>query len=682
MNRIILSLAMFLLMACNRVEPTDASSDLNPDLPLELSVSAHSSTRGELVESASDMGTIGLYCAHTGEKGWSSDADFSKLNNSRFYISDQAEWSIDGDPEPWGYETMSDKYTFFAYSPHTKNTQGVTTNIVDGELIINYQVPTNSADQPDLMYAKPCKDIFPQVITGVPLSFYHVLSSVSFGVTTKTNTKITAIDITGVANQGTLEWNYTDNTPTWDLGESISEHFSVEVDNYTLDEDNSAQVNTDRGYLMMIPQKLPSGAKVTLTLDNNEVMELTIPANSEWVAGNRYHYVINLDEGSFIFDSSQISNCYIINPTPGEDTLVQIPIEDRINDFWLNYSGKNREEITSESSTLDYSVLLIWEDFDTKLSFTSDIVYDADGKMAAQLTLPACYQEGNLFFAVQEEDEDGYKTTLWSWHLWFTDYNPDAIAAANIYSIEAGADKAYERSGYEGKVHRYADVAGATDSVAVWSGIYKDKFIMDRNIGERDEYSADYGAGAVYYQFGRKDPLPGVGARDASGTYSTSMRNSSSIDFYLAVYYCYDYFYPKASVSYNWSDEDAARKGIYIWYDDTISSWGYTTGKSIFDPSPLGWRVPVICAWSNFHKTGSSQTNSDRDKSVGEYSMYGCRNPESSGSLTDAQDIGYVWSANQYDSESSYCLYITGTKVNAQKKIYVSYGLPIRAIQE
>ncbi len=662
------------LAACNEVETIDMASGISPDLPLNIVASTALTTKGELVEEAEDMGTIGVYCAMTGTEYWSSTTIFSKLNN-RCFTSNDGDWVIDGESESWGYENVSDKYTFFAYSPHTASAQGLYSYIKDGELMIDYTVPESSVNQPDLMYALPRKNIFAQVSNSVSLTFYHALSSISFGVVSSTDLKITAINIAGVVSEGSLEWDYDTNTPQWSLKDPTTDSFSVEIANYTLDSDNTAQLNTDRGYLMMIPQTLTYGAEVTLTLNSGEQRSLLIPAGSEWEAGLKYHYVIQLDDADcdFIFDSSQLSNCYIVNPTLGEDTIVQVPIEDRINDFWKNYSGYNTKKIKTKNTTEEYSVGIVWDDFDDNLAFTYEILNDSDSLMAVRLTVAAKYQEGNLVFSVMDDDD----SILWSWHLWFTDYNPDAIAAVNSSSIEIGVDKSYTRSGYEGAVHRYKDNSSANDSIAVWRGIYKDKFIMDRNIGERSTYSSVTGAGAVYYQFGRKDPFPGSCATYSDGATQPRYRMSSGFDFYQSVEYSKDLFISSSSSSDNWSAEESARKSNCIWFDENISNSDYSTGKSIFDPSPLGWRVPVIMTWNNFETTESSITGS-----VGIYSYYGYRNPNNYAALAQVEEVACVWSANPLDSETGYSHYYTKTEVTPASEHIFTYGMPIRAIQE
>lgn len=667
-------LALLVMSACNIEESNYVLDIPSAESPFEIYVSTSDFTKGELVEDPIDMGSIGLYCAMTGGEEWSSSTQFTKLNNRRFNVSDDGDWVIEGASETWGYEDVSDKYSFFAYSPHSDAAQGVSSTIRNGELVVKYIVPDSSINQPDLMFAVPRKNIFPQVAGGVSLSFVHALSCVSFGVISSLGIEITAIDISGVYGEGELQWDSLYNVPTWSLIGSKDDVFSVEIDDYTLDENNSAIANTGRGYLMMIPQQLSDGATVTLTLSSGETRILRIPDGYEWVAGKSYQYNVNLDdvEGSFIYDSSQISNCYIINAIVGDTAVIQIPIEDRINTFWYEYSGKTKIKIDEDTKVDDVLVEMVWEDFEGDVDFCYKALRDSEGKMAVFMTISSEKQEGNFVFVVSVLDSDGDYETLWSWHLWFTDYNPDAIAKSNESNIFANKDTLYTADGYNGAVHRYTDCVGAVDSEAVWSGIYKDKFIMDRNIGERDVPDETCGAGTIYYQYGCHVALPGVGAEYLSGSTVMPTKWVSGAEFYVTSFY-YDRFLYSYYEPYNWCTDSSARISNIIWYDKELLAEDYDEGKSIFDPSPLGWRIPVCYTWSNFTSA----------KSVGVYSNYGYRDAATYGKLTNPGTEAYVWSANKSENYGyARCLYISDDETLPTKNMYYTTALPIRAIQE
>ncbi len=686
MNRFFTSLSMILMLSCSTIESLTETNNTSPESFITISTQTTTYTKGELVEEPKDMGSIGVYCASTGSSKWMETTEFEKLDGNRYYYDDGA-WVAEDGEEPWEYETLDDYYTFFAYSPHRMDSQSLSSTTTNGELFVSYTIPTSSLEQPDLMIARPLKDTNPETVGGVPLTFFHALSSVSFGVISLSGATITGITISGVSGSGTVTWDYQTDAPKWSLGDISGDPYIVDIDSgYSLDADNAAQVTSDKGYLMMIPQELPNGATVTLSLDGMDDMVLTIPEGTVWSAGSKYHYVIQLEEEEedcdFIFDSDELSNCYMIHPVDNEDTIIQIPIEDRINDFWLNYSSDKAEKITENSTTDDFVIDMVWHDFDESFEFTSELTYDSEGKMVAKFVVPARFKEGNFVFVVSEivikTNTAPYKDAVWSWHLWFTDYNPDAIAKANLSQIQAKTDMAYTLDGYNGAVHRYKDASGIKKIRRVWNRIYKDKFIMDRNIGERDILTTNYGAGSVYYQFGRKDPFPGSCATYEGGGSDPSTRTQSSYEFLEGVWFHVDFVCSTEAGSGNWCGESAARNYNCIWFDEKISNSSYDTGKSIFDPSPLGWRVPVNDTWTSFDST----TGCNDVTSVGKYTYYGYRDPYDFAELTGKNSVCYVWSANPHGADTSYNLLYSSSKVSSSNTLIMTYGLPIRAIQE
>ncbi len=676
MNRLSLSLAMLLTLACNRMDIIETEEQLDPNQLISIVVSTTSS-RGAMVSEAGEMGTMGIYCAYTGGTGWYEGADFKKLDNSLYNIASNGDCTIDDTPVPWDYESISDKYTFFGYSPHSSVSDAISTRIDGGELFIDYTVPASSLEQPDLMISYPQKDIMPQISKGVSLNFIHTLAAVSFAVNTTTDITITAITIKGANDAGTLNWDYDNDTTYWNLTGSTEKVFSVDIGEYTLDETNTAQVTSDEGYLMMIPQTLDNGAQVTLELSNNTSQELTIPAKTVWLAGGHYHYTIALEDNDFIFSSSQVSNCYIINPVAGEPTIVQIPIEDRINDFWKNYSESGNKKITSDSQCNEFSIVTVWEDFETAVVFDEDnlptVIDDGTGSMAALFIFDEKYQDGNYVFAVRDSDND----VLWSWHLWFTAYNPDAIADANRSKITS-TQYEYSLDDYTGAVHRYPDSGGT-----VWSGIYDGKFIMDRNIGERTTYTSATDPGGVYYQFGRKDPFPSSDNPYNTADFYRLYANATGYTFQAAVEAPHTFIFSNSSDA-NWCGNLVARTpNTYIWYDEKQTVSGYSTGKSIFDPSPLGWRVPLNDVWSSFNgKISDCDKTSDIINIYQSYRPYGYRDSSSSTELTDTEVNAYAWGATTTTDRNGYYLNIGGDDMQLGCEFYLSDALPVRAIEE
>ncbi len=142
--------------------------------------------------------------------------------------------------------------------------------------------------------------------------------------------------------------------------------------------------------------------------------------------------------------------------------------------------------------------------------------------------------EGNALVAVKDTDN----RILWSWHIWVTDAPEE---------------------------HTYVTNEGKTFVV------------MDRYLGSTSGVIAENG-GALYYQWGRKDPFKFNGS-GLDVSFRTPFANLSE-----AV---------SAPMDYPQGDD---------WVTDMSTSLWSTTMKTIYDPCPDGWRVPSSEIWSGIRR--------------------------------------------------------------------------------
>ncbi|MFR9600888.1 MAG: DUF4906 domain-containing protein [Rikenellaceae bacterium] len=371
--------------------------------------------------------------------------------------------------------------------------------------------------------------------------------------------------------------------------------------------------------------------------------------------------------GEIDYRQRESSNCYILNPAASYERSYLIPIEDRITTFWNEYTSTPVGAITKDNWVVD----VLWYDCnddpiatDSSATLTRDQVRietcsEALQPEAIKVTLGQGFSNvGNIVVAVKQED-----TILWSWHFWITDYNPDsvdhvAVSDQYVYDVDSG------------EIHRYNGTLWETD------GQYENSFIMDRNLGARDaSYPSSYGAGVIHYQFGRKDPFPG----NASSITVTTTETSSGESFATAVQNPTIYYYYTNSF-YDWCSEVASYNTTCLWNDENASS---TTDKSIFDPSPLGWKLPITGTWSDFSTTTFTYDVFDGLTYNG-YAYYpasGIRG-SASGTLSYAGTYGYSWSASPNGSTHGRSLYLSSLSVSAVYGSYRATGLPVRPVKD
>ena len=256
------------------------------------------------------------------------------------------------------------------------------------------------------------------------------------------------------------------------------------------------------------------------------------------------------------------------------------------------------------------------------------------------------YREGNAVIAAK----DAYGTILWSWHIWLTD-QPDE--------------------------HVYPNNAGT---------------MMDRNLGATSATPGDVGALGMLYQWGRKDPFLG------SSSISSGTEAKSTITWPSAV----------STDSSNGTIEYAtANPTTFITFNSTNGDWYYTgsssvdntrwqSDKTIYDPCPVGWRVPdggSDGVWSK--ALGSSSTYSGTYDSTNKGISFSISSPSTTwypasgdrssggGALSYVGSYGRYWSVTPGDYYA-YGLHFFGNNgvVYPSDYYYRAYGFGVRCVQE
>ena len=276
----------------------------------------------------------------------------------------------------------------------------------------------------------------------------------------------------------------------------------------------------------------------------------TLPAAAELPAGS-----VNLSaEGT--------ANCYIVSP----GTSVY---------FDATHKGNSTTEMTGDVA----GTKLVWQ---TKQSLVSSLGFDAaTGSIYATVSSTP----GNALVAAV--DADG--KVLWSWHLWVVDYNPDSD-----YTTEPNA------------------------SGTSWT-------FMSLNLGATTTERGSFDNFGMLYQWGRKDPFPGAATftimnedytyeKDGEPTLygidnEVLPKISSKTAYHGTIALSVenpDVFY---AMTYNHTGEfdeygEEIVKNDYItgdWVDVSDDDYwgGESMKKTIYDPSPVGYKVPVSDADGN-----------------------------------------------------------------------------------
>ena len=151
------------------------------------------------------------------------------------------------------------------------------------------------------------------------------------------------------------------------------------------------------------------------------------------------------------------------------------------------------------------------------------------------ITVYAGSKEGNAVVAAL----DPYGDILWSWHIWVTSTGLDAMRQI------------------------YHNVPS---------------YVMDRNLGALSATPGDPMAVGLVYQWGRKDPYPGL------GQYSKGVITDAEVNVRTGTV-SYAIHHPETALVKNPDSDDWV-------YNKANEPERWTSEKGLYDPCPDGWRVP------------------------------------------------------------------------------------------
>ena len=298
-------------------------------------------------------------------------------------------------------------------------------------------------------------------------------------------------------------------------------------------------------------------------------------------------------------------------------------------------------------------------------------------------------KNGNAVIAIKNASG----TIMWSWHLWFD--HDDVLATTPVVNHQGYTYNftkqtlgfAYRK--WDGSTYDKARVTRVVVEQAVSNGGVKQRGYIDitQNPGNVKEISS------ALYQFGRKDAMPGV-QTVSDGSFTPNGGDNMSIPNGIQhpeIFYTWGgswYNNPPSGYSYYnlWSMENT----ITGWNDNAVV-------KTIYDPSPAGFKMPASNAFTGFTTTGKysytpSEFNVSGDwdngwnfKGTGTHTVYfpasGYRY-DGGGSLGGVGYYGYYWSAVPYDTGSGCNLYFRQWDVIPQDHYYLSYGFSVRPVSE
>lgn len=294
-------------------------------------------------------------------------------------------------------------------------------------------------------------------------------------------------------------------------------------------------------------------------------------------------------------------------------------------------------------------------------------------------------RQGNAVIAIRDTENK----ILWSWHIWVTDED---------------LSQTIEITNHQGYKYRMLPVnLGWCDANAVTYAerSCKVKFTAGGESQtitvKQASNSITTGGNCTYYQWGRKDPLrPSDGSSgnktwyDKNGTPSTD--GPATENFFNGIICIMLYiFKPDVMQSVNVGDNTY----INLWNANNDN----LVVKTVYDPSPVGFKLPPGNVFTGFTKTGGNvqtpfEVNGTWDDSLKGWYFYtdssksktiffptsGCRDEE--GNSVKINQFGYYWYAFPSSKSGGDSLYFLQMFVQPNVNNYRGWGYGIRPSEE
>ncbi len=316
--------------------------------------------------------------------------------------------------------------------------------------------------------------------------------------------------------------------------------------------------------------------------------------------------------------SQTTANCYVVN-APGTYMLPLVYgnaiVENNVNDGAYNKDNKfvdyKGQHITSPYLPTPDDATLVWSD---GFYMFKDVRLSADKKYLIFTIDPDYIQQANAVVAVRDAGDN----IMWSWHIWVTEHK---INETIDYQAYQNASTTYSimpcNLGWvDGKMVFYnpreLDFEFTQDKTGT-------KMPMKlTQAGAKLDYRD---IGSTYYQWGRKDPIVALKNRNETGVEDYRPMETpeekyqykvvpGGVSMATAIQNPNIYYVQPNPESNYWLSSSSFT--VKLWDGDT-RDYGeleeIASTKTVYDPSPRGFKVPFPWVFAGFVKGGTSTTS-------------------------------------------------------------------------
>ena len=332
------------------------------------------------------------------------------------------------------------------------------------------------------------------------------------------------------------------------------------------------------------------------------------------------------------------------------------------------------------------------------LNLVTDVKYNPAGNGTITFKVDqSTIRQGNALIAIKDATDQ----IIWSWHIWVTGEDLN-----KVIQVSNAANKPYS---FMPVVLGWCDERTTTYQARSC----KVKFTAGENTKEitivQKENEITFGDNHPYYQWGRKDPfLPSNGyqnlqnqiARNESkrwfgpdGLHTTANPDHRNLGTGNP---CIQNYIKNPEVMHS---SNSADNTYYNLWDSSHNGTTGTSVKSVYDPCPVGFKVPDADAFTGFTTKVYSDRPSPSSEVKGNWNAadygwnftpngksiffpaLGWRDPQSGG-LSQDWNSGNFWTSAPNRTASAYYLYLKQDEVGSKLSKDRSRALGIRPVKE
>ena len=288
-----------------------------------------------------------------------------------------------------------------------------------------------------------------------------------------------------------------------------------------------------------------------------------------------------------------------------------------------------------------------------------------DGKYLKFYVDPDKVDQANAVIAVKSGS-----TIVWSWHLWFTASSWTATYKYGSYNFMTMPLGFIDSSGSGTATPRTLPFTFTQD---ISSGKTTTVLVSQNGVSST-------GGTCTFYQWGRKDPFIGTTTSGSSRYYYYSICNPGTFLKGLS----------SSPYYYNWFG--GSLKDLWNVGNTSIDKTTNTSKKTIYDPSPVGFKVPPPAAFSSIGLSKANWNSTSGKEGIkvpatGDFWRAFGKIVYESGALGTVGTNGFYWSCGPYDystntREAFHLKFSSGSEDVNMSRTARAYGFSVRPVSE